>query len=159
LLSSTDATVVGVDLSSGMVDQATLRCQRYGARGRFIVGDSEHLPVADRSCDVVTCSHSFHHYPNQLAVMREFARVLKPNGRLVLADANRDDLWGWVLFDGFVNWMEGGVAHCSAARFRELLDAAGFDVVAQERGGWLMPWMVNVGVRRSVAADAPRRAA
>jgi len=159
LLDSSPATVIGVDLSPGMVGQAQLRCERFGKRGAFIIGDSEHLPVASNSVDVVTCSHSFHHYPNQLAVMREFARVLKPHGTLLLADANRDQVWGWALYDGFVNWLEGGVQHCSAARFRELLDAAGFDVVSQTHGGWIMPWMINRAVCRVVAAEAPRRAA
>jgi ubiquinone/menaquinone biosynthesis C-methylase UbiE len=159
LLSSSAATVVGVDLSPGMVEHAQERCRRFGDRARFLVGDSEHLPVASHAFDVVTCCHSFHHYPNQAAVALEFARVLKSNGTLLLADANRDGLWGWALFDGFVNWLEGGVSHCSAARFRDLLDGADFDVVSQKKGGWIMPWMVNRAVRRVVAAQAPRRAA
>lgn len=159
LSSSPDNFVVGVDLSSGMIEQAQQACKPFGSRTRFVVGDSEHLPFPSGSFDAVTCSHSFHHYPNQEAVVREFARVLRPNGVLLLADANRDNLWGWALFDGYVNWLEGGVSHCSAKRFRELLDAAGFDVVTQQRGGWIMPWMVNHAVRRAVAVEAPRRAA
>jgi ubiquinone/menaquinone biosynthesis C-methylase UbiE len=159
LASSPTNFVVGVDLSPGMIDQAQQTCQPFGARARFVVGDSEHLPFPNASFDALTCSHSFHHYPNQEAVVREFARVLKPNGVLLLADANRDGLWGWALFDGFVNWLEGGVSHCSAAKFRSLLDAAGFDVQEQKRGGWVMPWMVNYAVRRAAGVEAPRQAA
>jgi ubiquinone/menaquinone biosynthesis C-methylase UbiE len=151
--------VFGMDLSPGMVNVANERCEVFGDRATFVVGDSEHLPYPDRSFDAVTCSHSFHHYPKQSAVVTEFARVLKPHGVLLLADANRDCLWGWALFDGYVNWLEGGVSHCSARQFRDLLAEAGFDVVAQNKGGFLMPWMVNHGVRRAAAVEAPRRAA
>ena len=31
---------------------------------RFVAGDCENLPFAENSFDVVTCSMSFHHYPN-----------------------------------------------------------------------------------------------
>lgn len=157
--SSTTNFVVGVDLSPGMIEQAQQTCRPFGARARFVVGDSEHLPFPNASFDVLTCSHSFHHYPNQESVVLEFARVLKPNGVLLLADANRDNLWGWALFDGFVNWLEGGVSHCSAKRFSGLLDEAGFQMVAQRKGGWIMPWMVNHAVRRRVVVTTPRRAA
>jgi ubiquinone/menaquinone biosynthesis C-methylase UbiE len=159
LKSSPDVSVVGVDLAPGMIHHAEQRCERFGERAKFMVGDSEHLPFADRTFDAVTCSHSFHHYPNQPAVVAEFSRVLKSKGVLLLADANTDCLWGKVLFDGFVNWLEGGVTHCSPSRFRELLDGAGFDVVAQKKGGFIMPWMVNRAVRRAVGVLPLRKAA
>src|SRR5262245_45255619 len=63
LLATTNAVVRGVDLSPGMVQHAEERCRRYGDRARFVIGDSEHLPFPDSSFDVVTCCHSFHHYP------------------------------------------------------------------------------------------------
>ena len=158
LLESTTAQVRGVDLSPGMVQCAEERCGRFGERARFVVGDSEHLPFPNAAFDVVTCCHSFHHYPNQWAVVDEFARVLKPQGTLFLADADTGSFWGQRLYNGFVNWLEGGVVHCSDVRFRNLFQHAGFEMIAQKRGGWIMPWMVNVGVRRAVA-EAPRRAA
>jgi ubiquinone/menaquinone biosynthesis C-methylase UbiE len=159
LEASPEITVTGVDLAPGMIDHAFKRCERFGQRAQFLVGDSERLPFADRTFDAVTCSHSFHHYPNQPVVVTEFARVLKTKGVLLLADANRDCLWGRLLFDGFVNWLEGGVTHCSAARFRELLEGAGLEVVAQKKGGFIMPWMVNRAVRRAIAVQPLRRAA
>jgi ubiquinone/menaquinone biosynthesis C-methylase UbiE len=158
LASSPTNFVVGVDLSPGMIEQARQRCQPFGSRARFVVGDSEQMPFPTASFDILTCSHSFHHYPNQELVVREFARVLRPNGMLLLADANRDGVWGWALFDGFVNWLEGGVSHCSAKRFHNLLDAAGFEMVTQRKGGWIMPWMVNHALRRRVAVETPRAA-
>ena len=156
---SPEITVVGIDLAQGMIKHAEQRCKRFGDRATFLVGDSEHLPFPDRTFDAVTCSHSFHHYPNQPAVVAEFARVLKSKGLLLLADANTDCLWGKLLFDGFVNWLEGGVTHCSPNRFRELLEGAGFDVVTQKKGGFIMPWMVNRAVRRTAGVLPLRKAA
>jgi ubiquinone/menaquinone biosynthesis C-methylase UbiE len=152
-------SVAGLDLSAKMLTVAERRCARFADRAEFHCGDSERLPFKPGSFDLAVCAHSFHHYPNQPLVLAEAARVLKPSGRLLVADADRDGLWGWLLFDGFVNWLEGGVAHCSRQRFRELFSAAGFEIQNQDRHGWLMPFVTNVAVRRAAPAEAELRRA
>lgn len=52
----------------------------------FTQSDSESLPFADLSFDVVFCGMSFHHYKNLGQVLEEFARVLKAEGRLYVLD-------------------------------------------------------------------------
>ena len=58
-------------------------------------GDSERLPFATGTFDVVTCANSFHHYPHQDRAVAEMHRVLQPGGRLMLIDGYRDAPWGW----------------------------------------------------------------
>ncbi len=53
---------------------------------RFLAYDGHALPLPDASVDRAICFDSFHHVPNQDEVLRELARVLKPGGRLVLAE-------------------------------------------------------------------------
>src|SRR5262245_39688577 len=77
----------------------------------LVQGDSERLPFADDSFDLVTCSHSFHHYPNQAQVVAEMHRVLHPGGRLMIIDGDRDRWWGRLIFDVIVVLMEGRVKH------------------------------------------------
>lgn len=45
---------------------------------------NEPLPVADESVDIVICQEGIEHLPDQLAVLSEFNRILKPGGTLIL---------------------------------------------------------------------------
>jgi ubiquinone/menaquinone biosynthesis C-methylase UbiE len=60
--------------------------ERLGVRAEIKLGDAELLPRDDASFNYVFCVDSFHHYPNPEKVLREFHRVLKPDGQVVLAD-------------------------------------------------------------------------
>ena len=55
-------------------------------------GIAEALPFADGSFDCVLCKGSLDHFADQGAFMEEAARVLRPDGRLVIALANFDAL-------------------------------------------------------------------
>ena len=73
----------GLDLTPRMIEVAN---QKGIDGARFVVGDAEDLPFDDGSFDVVICANSFHHYPRPLRFFGEVARVLRPDGRLVLRD-------------------------------------------------------------------------
>ncbi len=73
---------VGLDLSSEMIKVA----KEQGEGIEFMQGDCEALPFADESFDVITCSMSFHHYPNVETFFANVYRVLKPGGRFILRD-------------------------------------------------------------------------
>jgi len=141
------ATVYGVDLVSGMLAQGADRW-RADAEGLLPVqGDSERLPFATGSFDVLTCANSFHHYPNQRGAVAEMFRVLKPGGRLLLIDGYRDAPWGWFIFDVCVAGVEGAVHHASRAELRGYFAAAGFAEVEQKVHRGPAPFVMTVGVR------------
>jgi ubiquinone/menaquinone biosynthesis C-methylase UbiE len=52
----------------------------------FIAYDGHAIPLPDASVDRALCFDSFHHVPNQDEVLGELHRVLKPGGRLVMAE-------------------------------------------------------------------------
>jgi ubiquinone/menaquinone biosynthesis C-methylase UbiE len=74
--------VIGVDTTDGMLDVA--RAKVPGAD--FRNGRLEALPVDDASVDVVTCALALTHVTDLGPVMLEFARVLRPDGQVVLSD-------------------------------------------------------------------------
>lgn len=78
-----DKKYTGIDLSEKMIQTAKKK-KLDGVR--FVEGDCENLPFAENSFDVVTCSMSFHHYPNPEKFFQSLHRVLRPGGRLVLRD-------------------------------------------------------------------------
>ncbi|OKI46414.1 class I SAM-dependent methyltransferase [Micromonospora sp. CB01531] len=80
--------VTGVDLSDANVALATDTAQTAGLadRIRFRVADAERLPVDAQSIDVVVCECAFCTFPDKPAAAAEFARVLRPGGRLGITD-------------------------------------------------------------------------
>ena len=88
-----DKNYTGIDLSKKMIETAK-RKKLDGVR--FVAGDCENLPFSENSFDVVTCSMSFHHYPNPEKFFRSLHRVLRPGGRLVLRDmASKSKVMMW----------------------------------------------------------------
>ncbi len=83
-----DARVHGVDLSSALVEAATERARNQGLSDRvvFTVGDAERLPLGDGAADVVLCECSLCIFPDKRDAVREMARVVRPGGRVGVAD-------------------------------------------------------------------------
>lgn len=77
-------TVVGLDFSAGMLEQA--RARLGSAEAAVLVrGDATRLPFADAAFDAAVSTEAFHWFPDQAAALAEIHRVLRPGGRLLLA--------------------------------------------------------------------------
>jgi ubiquinone/menaquinone biosynthesis C-methylase UbiE len=152
--------VWGVDLSEGMLERC--RKRRLAAKGQLHLAqaDSERLPFKDNVFDAVACTHSFHHYPHQERVLAEMHRVLRPDGKLLIIDGDRDRAWGHLIFEVLVVLVEGPVRHRTSREFRKLYYQAGFRNVIQLRRGGPLPFLLTIGrALKSVDATAPSRAA
>lgn len=141
--------LIGLDYSPVMIRHLTekIAAAPLAQKLHVVVGDSERLPFADETFDVVTCCNSFHHYPHQAAVIRGFRRVLRPGGLLLVVDGFRDNVIGWVIFDVAVATVERNVHHASWAQMRAMIDAAGFATLRQRKMNVLAPVLVNAALR------------
>jgi ubiquinone/menaquinone biosynthesis C-methylase UbiE len=142
------ARVVGLDYSPNMCKVAHGKACEAGVGDKlcYVAADSEHLPFADGAFDVVTCSNSFHHYPHQGAVIREFRRVLRPGGRLMLIDGFRDNVIGWVTFDVIITSVEKEVYHAPWHVIHQYFVDAGFRDIRRRKFSFWMPGLLTVGV-------------
>lgn len=72
----------GVDLSDGMVENAA----RLNPGMEFRQAGCDALPFENERFDVLTVCAAYHHFPDVAAFAKEAYRVLKPNGRLYIAE-------------------------------------------------------------------------
>jgi 2-polyprenyl-3-methyl-5-hydroxy-6-metoxy-1,4-benzoquinol methylase len=145
------ACVVSFDVGPRLVARTTAR-----ARSRGFVGDACRLAIREASFDVVISSEMLEHTPTPTRALHELARVLRPNGLLVLTTPNR--AWQAPVraastlrlrpfhgLENFVGWHELETA-CTAAGL-EILDHAGFH-----------PWPFQLGFGAAAAVVEKRLA-
>lgn len=87
--------VDALDLSESMLEQARIKMEKRGLRGRvhFRQGNARELPYPEAAFDVLYNGYMFDLIPLDgfLPILREFARVLKPGGKLVLVNMSKPD--------------------------------------------------------------------
>jgi SAM-dependent methyltransferase len=83
-----DATVIGVDGDPTILGIARRKARREGVAVQLDEGMAYALPYADGSFDAVVSTLTFHHLTpdQQERTLAEVRRVLRPGGRLVIAD-------------------------------------------------------------------------
>jgi len=123
-------TVHGIDASKEMIERASRKTRRRGVQADFQVATVEALPFPERSFEVVFSTLMLHHLPRPVRrkCAGEMARVLRPGGRVLVAD-----------FQTPARAREGWLARLHRHGFvtlgevRDLLTTAGFRVL--ESGG------------------------
>ncbi len=132
---SLKADYIGTDFSRNMLCRAAARAGNAKdallKRALFLQSSVDHLPFKDRSFDRVICSGVLTCLPtvsNAAAALREFQRVLKPGGVLVVDFFNRTSHFTIVrrrLFKEKISPPE----YVSPFAFRSELEDAGFEVL------------------------------
>ncbi len=146
-----DATVVGVDLSDGMLSEAAGRVTETArGAGALVRADAHHLPFAPASVDLVVCSESFHWYRDQGRALDELAGVLRPGGRLLIASIAAVTGAGDRLLRRTTGAAGSAIRALPPNRLRALLRRSGFEVLRQRRVPRLgfVAWPVLTDARR-----------
>jgi arsenite methyltransferase len=82
-----DGRVTGIDMTPEMLAKARAAAAEMGATNvEFVEGEVERLPFADASFDVVISNGVIDLIPDKEAVFAEIQRVLRPGGRIQVAD-------------------------------------------------------------------------
>ncbi|MGZ4234343.1 MAG: class I SAM-dependent methyltransferase [Solirubrobacteraceae bacterium] len=85
-LTARGARVVGVEVSESQL--AAALDQDDGRGARYVVGEAQHLPLADASADVAVFMRTLHHVPqpSMLDALREARRVVRTDGLVYAAE-------------------------------------------------------------------------
>ena len=85
-LAKRGAEVWGVDLSQSALDIGEIRCYKSGYRRgvTFVKAPASEMPFLGNYFDGIICNSVLEHIPDDLAVLKEINRVLKPEAPLVI---------------------------------------------------------------------------
>jgi len=129
-------SVLGVDPAEEMIRVARRRHRRKNLR--FEVGSSDAIPADAGAFDMVVSTISFHHWMRPAASLREVARVLRRDGRLLILDFCRDNLLVAAL-DPVQRWLQPshfGIA--SEKEMRGYFSRAGFHRLRITKPRWFL---------------------
>ncbi len=79
--------IIGIDPSVGMMEVGKTKI----ADGIFIEAGAEDLPLDDNSADIISISYGIRNVVKRKEGLHEFARVLKPNGLVVILEFTKND--------------------------------------------------------------------
>jgi SAM-dependent methyltransferase len=118
------ARVTGIEISGAMIDGAK---QRFGETMEIHQANAVAMPFGDGWFDGILSVNTVYFWSDPDAVLREFRRVLKPGGRLVLGIRKKEVIrWSPVTWFGFRLF--------SSAEIERMLNAAGFESTIQRTG-------------------------
>ncbi len=126
--------VTGVDMTPEQLAKAEhLRAAESLAQVDFIEGHIEDLPIDDGTFDVVISNGVINLAPDKDLVFAEASRVLRPGGRLAVADIVTDGQLSRGIVSNADLWASciGGAAQIDA--YQRAVEAAGLVVVAMKR--------------------------
>jgi len=126
-ISQLACSVVGVDISFQMLQRAKSK------NLSVLQGNINHLPFRDRSVDLCSMRQVFHYLENEVDVVNEISRILKPAGVLICADvvvADEMDLAFWKEVKSIVQPLRRRVY--GRRVHRDLLEPLGFKITQEQ---------------------------
>jgi ubiquinone/menaquinone biosynthesis C-methylase UbiE len=120
--------MVGIDVDPKMIATSGREAARQGLAVELKQASSSSLPLPGESVDMVFCHQTFHHLIYQHDALREFHRVLKPDGVLLFAESTRKYIRSWIIRMLFRHPMD---VQRTAAEYLAMIRDAGFEIRPQ----------------------------
>ena len=140
LQDNADGWTEGIDRSTAMLRRAKRRAARCGHDNyRLRIGTAYALDYPAASFDLVWCSYVFDMLPvdDFTPILREFRRVLRPGGRLVMVNETVGRRWYNQIWDQMYRLHPPLLGGCRGIRLEPFLRRAGF---AHTRRSYVSQW-------------------
>jgi 2-polyprenyl-3-methyl-5-hydroxy-6-metoxy-1,4-benzoquinol methylase len=102
------ARMIGLDIDIPGLSKAHAR---FADSASFVCADSERMPLAEASVDVVICNHVYEHVVDPERLFAELRRVVRPDGLLYLGLGNRLGVIEPHYRLPFLSWLPRPLAH------------------------------------------------
>lgn len=133
LLAGPTGTVIGLDMTDSQRAKAEALRQRQGVRNlTYVKGYIDAAPFEDGSFDVVISNGVINLAVDKPQVFREIARLLRPGGKLALADIVTDVQLPENISCNTTLWAACIGGAWQAARYKDAIETAGLRVVAEQ---------------------------
>ena len=133
-----------------MIKRATSRARKQQVPVAFQVAFAQRLPFPNATFDAVACTLALHHVAedDQQSAVQEMHRVLKPEGRLLIAEFDQGHGPHALL-----RWLRPSAPEHMAERARQLVDAAGFTAVTSRPTN--LSWLRTITARKGACVPEP----
>ena len=133
LITGPTGTVIGLDMTDAQRAKAEALRRRYGVRNvTFVKGYIDNAPFEDGGFDAVISNGVINLAVDKPQVFREIARLLRPGGRLAIADIVTDVLLPETISCNTTLWAACIGGAWQVDRYREAIEAAGLRIVADQ---------------------------
>jgi ubiquinone/menaquinone biosynthesis C-methylase UbiE len=126
------ANVTGFDYSAGMLAQARVRDENLDTAA-LVRADATNLPCAPGSVDLITCTESFHWYPDQGKSLQDMATALRRGGRVAIGSVAAFGCFDQRALEHLSSRINQPIRALPASALAELMEAAGLKIVVQRR--------------------------
>ena len=139
-------SVAGIDAAPEMIKRATSRARKQEVPVAFQVAFAQRLPFPDATFDAVACTLALHHVAedDQQSAVQEMHRVLKPEGRLLIAEFAQGHGP-----HALSRWLRPSAPEHMAERARQFVDKAGFSEVRSRPTN--LSWLSTITARKRSA--------
>ena len=140
----------GIDLTEAMLIRAETKASKSGSSNyRLRVGDAYDLDFQDDSFDVLINNYMFDLLPQQdfLIVLEEFARVLRPGGRLAMVNMTKGERWYNGIWERIYRINPALLGGCRGVSLLTQIEVFGFTQTKREyMSQWIFPSEIIFGV-------------
>jgi ubiquinone/menaquinone biosynthesis C-methylase UbiE len=123
----------GVDMTDEMLDLARANQQQAGiANAEFLLGSIEAVPLPDAAVDVIVSNCVINLSADKPAVFAEAYRLLRPGGRLAVADVAADVAVDGAMRGNLEAWTDCIAGAVTRDDYRSMLETVGFSAVTSD---------------------------
>ena len=126
---------VGVDLTPAMLDKAKSRAAQLRVDNYQIsVGDAYNLEFSDHQFDLLMNNYMFDLLPEKdfIPVLKEFKRVLKPYGRIVIVNMTQGEHFYQRFWEAIYRINPRWLGGCRGVLLSQAMEMAGFTKITRE---------------------------